>query len=33
MDNIILQMAQQMQIDIPEAAVESTIQGLPQKTT
>lgn len=28
MDNIILQMAQQMQIDIPEAAVESTIQGI-----
>ncbi len=34
MDNIILQMAQQMQIDIPEAAVESTIQrDLPQKIT
>lgn len=28
MDNIILQMAQQMQIDIPDAAVESTIQGI-----
>lgn len=28
LDNIILQMAQQMQIDIPEGAVESTIQGI-----